>query len=448
MNTIAIVGRPNVGKSTFFNRLVGTRDAIVDEVAGVTRDRHYGKSNWNGVEFSVIDTGGYVVGSSDVFEKEIRRQVELALDEAEVVLFLVDVVDGVTAEDERVAVLLRKYMGSAKGKKNKKGAPPKHILLVANKADTHERETQAGEFYQLGLGDVHCISSVNGKGTGELLDKVIKLFPKTDPDAPLSKLPRFAIVGRPNAGKSTLLNSLLGEERAIVTPLAGTTRDAIHTHYKKFNHEFLLIDTAGIRKKRKFEEDVEFYSNLRAIRTIEDCDVCLLMIDAERGMEAQDVNIFRLAERNRKGVIILVNKWDLIGKKTETAKAYEKMVLEKVAPFSDVPVLFISAMEKQRILKVVETAMRVYENRRRKLTDEELDAAMMPVIMASRPPSAKGKLVEIHRMAQIPSNSPIIAFYSNFPKYIGESYSRFLENKLRKLFDFSGVPIQMVFRKA
>ena len=434
-----------MGKSTFFNRLIGTRKAIVDEVAGVTRDRHYGKAEWTGVEFSVIDTGGYVFGSSDIFEKEIRRQVEIALEEADVVLFLVDVTAGVTAQDERVASLLRTSI-----MKNPKDLPAgkagKKIILVANKADTHERENQAGEFYKLGMGDVHCISSMTGRGTGELLDKVILSFPEKTVDD-FSHLPKYAIVGRPNAGKSSLLNILLGEERSIVTSIAGTTRDAIHTHYKKYNREFLLIDTAGIRKKRKFEEDVEFYSNLRAIRSIEECDVVLLMLDAQRGMEAQDVNIFRLAERNKKGIIILVNKWDLIEKKTETSKAFEKQVHEKCAPFKDVPVLFISALEKQRIMKVVEGAEKVYLNRRRKISDEELSQVMLPVIEAHQPSSEKGKMVEIYRVAQIPSNSPIFVFYCNLPKAIHEAYSRFLENKLREKFDFHGVPMQIHFRK-
>lgn len=427
-----------MGKSTLFNRLVGRRKAIVDEVAGVTRDRHYGKSEWAGIEFSVIDTGGYVFGSSDVFEKEIRRQVEIALIEADVILFLVDLTTGLTAQDERVASLLRTSI--------MKDSKEKKILLIANKADTHERENQAGEFYKLGMGDVHCISSMTGSGTGELLDKVILSFPEKTVDD-FSHLPKYAIVGRPNAGKSSLLNILLGEERSIVTSIAGTTRDAIHTHYKKYNREFLLIDTAGIRKKRKFDEDVEFYSNLRAIRSIEECDVVLLMLDAQRGMEAQDVNIFRLAERNKKGVIILVNKWDLIEKKTETSKAFAKHVHEKCAPFKDVPVLFISALEKQRIMQVVECAEKVYLNRKKKISDEELNKAILPVIEAHQPSSEKGKMVEIYRVAQIPSNSPIFVFYCNLPKAIDESYSRFLENKLREKFDFSGVPMQIYFRK-
>ncbi len=437
-NTVAIVGRPNVGKSTFFNRLVGTRKAIVDEVSGVTRDRHYGKAEWTGTEFSVIDTGGYVIGSTDVFEKEIRRQVEIAMQEADVILFMVDVAVGLTADDERVAKLLRTSI--------MKDSKEKKIILVANKADTHERENQSGVFYKLGMGDVNSISSMSGRGTGELLEKVVASFEDKKEDD-FSHLPKYAIVGRPNAGKSSLLNLLLGEERTIVTPVAGTTRDSIHTHYKKYNREFLLVDTAGIRKKRKFEDDVEFYSNLRAIRAIEESDVVLLMLDAQRGMEAQDVNIFRLAERNKKGVVILVNKWDLIEKKTETAKAYAKHVHEKCAPFKDVPVLFISALEKQRIMQVVEAAEKVYLKRKRRISDEDLDKAMIPVIEAHQPSSEKGKMIEIYKMAQIPANTPIFVFYCNLPKAINESYSRFLENKLREKFDFCGAPMQIYFRK-
>ncbi|MFI5163901.1 MAG: ribosome biogenesis GTPase Der [Bacteroidia bacterium] len=437
-NIIAIVGRPNVGKSTFFNRLTGTRKAIVDEVAGVTRDRHYGKANWNGVEFSLIDTGGYVFGSEDVFEKQIRRQVEIALLEADVILFLVDVTAGITEQDAKVASLLRKAI--------LKEAKHKKIILVANKTDTSEREHQSGEFYKLGMGDVNCISSVTGRGTGELMDKVIEALPP-QPLEDNSKLPKFAIVGRPNAGKSSLLNILLGEERAIVTPVAGTTRDALHTHYKKYNHEFLLIDTAGIRKKRKYEEDVEFYSNLRAIRAIEECDVCLLMLDASRGMEAQDVNIFRLAERNHKGVVILVNKWDLIEKKTETSKAFEKHVHEKCAPFKDVPVVFISALHKQRIMKVVEEAEKVFQKRRQRIPDEQLKGFIMPVVESKPPSSEKGNLVEINSMVQIPASTPVFAIFCNLPKAIKETYKRFIENKFREKFDFCGVPLQIHFRK-
>lgn len=437
-NTIAIVGRPNVGKSTFFNRLTETRRAIVDEQPGVTRDRHYGKAFWGEDEFSVIDTGGYVFGSDDVFEKQIRVQVEIALLEADVILFMVDVTAGVTDQDEKVAALLRKSI--------LKDAKHKKIILVANKSDTHERENQSGEFYKLGMGDINCISSVTGRGTGELMDLIVQALP----DKPMednSGLPKFAIVGRPNAGKSSLLNALLGEERAIVTPVAGTTRDAIHTHYKKFNQDFLLVDTAGIRKKRMYEEVVEFYANLRAIRAIEECDVALIMLDAQLGMEAQDVNIFRLAERNKKGVVIVVNKWDLIEKKTETAKEFEKKVKEKMAPFKDVPVLFISALSKQRIMQVVEEAEKVYNRRKTKIPDELLQEFIIALVNTKQPSSEKGNLVEIYGMVQIPSRSPVFALFSNLPKAIKESYQRFIENKLRDKFDLTGVPIQLHFRK-
>jgi len=437
-STIAIVGRPNVGKSTFFNRLTETRKAIVDEQPGVTRDRHYGKAFWGDQEFSVIDTGGYVFGSDDVFEKQIRVQVEIALMEADVILFMVDVTFGVTDQDQRVAALLRKsILKSAKHKK---------IILVANKSDTHERENQSGEFYRLGMGDVTCISSVTGRGTGELMELIVKALP----DKPMednSGLPKFAIAGRPNAGKSSLLNALLGEERAIVTPVAGTTRDAIHTHYKKFSHEFLLVDTAGIRKKRKYEEVVEFYANLRAIRAIEECDVVLLMLDAQLGMEAQDVNIFRLAERNKKGVVVVVNKWDLIEKKTETAREFEKKIKEKMAPFRDVPVLFVSALNKQRIMQVVEEAEKVYKRRKEKIPDELLQEFIESAVQSKQPSSEKGKLVEIYSMIQISSRSPVFTVFANLPKAIKEPYKRFIENKLRERFNFTGVPVQLHFRE-
>ena len=437
-NTIAIVGRPNVGKSTFFNRLTETRKAIVDEQPGVTRDRHYGKAFWGNDEFSVIDTGGYVFGSDDVFEKQIRVQVEIALLEADVILFMVDVTAGVTDQDQKVAELLRKSI--------LKNAKHKKIILVANKSDTHERENQSGEFYKLGMGEVNCISSVTGRGTGELMELIVAALP----DKPMednSGLPKFAIVGRPNAGKSSLLNALLGEERAIVTPVAGTTRDAIHTHYKKFNHDFLLVDTAGIRKKRMYEEVVEFYANLRAIRAIEECDVALIMLDAQLGMEAQDVNIFRLAERNKKGVVVVVNKWDLMEKKTSTAKEFEEKVKMKMAPFKDVPVLFVSALNKQRIMQVVEEAEKVYNRRKAKIADELLQEFIISVINIKQPSSEKGKLVEIYGMIQITSHSPVFIIFANLPKAIKESYVRFIENKLRDRFDLKGVPIQIHVRE-
>lgn len=437
-NKVAIVGRPNVGKSTFFNRLLGKRRAIVDEVAGVTRDRHYGKAEWNGVEFWIIDTGGYVFGSEDMFEKEIRKQVETALEKADVILFFVDITDGVTQQDEKIAELLRKSVLQK--------SEYKKIFLVANKADTQERQYQTAEFYRLGMGEVFAISSINGKGTGELLDKVVASLAQKTIDEK-SFLPRYAIVGRPNVGKSSLLNALLGEDRAIVTPVAGTTRDAIYTHYKKYNYEFILIDTAGIRKKRKFEENVEFYSNLRAIRSIEECDVALLLLDAQRGMEAQDVNIFRLAERNKKGIVIVVNKWDTIQNKKDMVTTLEKQIRGKITPFSDVPILFISALQKQRIMKVVQTAGQVFNNRNKNISDEELNEFIMSVVQSNPPPSAKGKLITINGMIQIPASSPTFTIFCNFPKAIKKNYARFLENKFREQFDFTGVPLEFVFRK-
>ncbi|MBI4946370.1 MAG: ribosome biogenesis GTPase Der [Bacteroidetes bacterium] len=460
-NIIAIVGRPNVGKSTFFNRLTGTRKAIVDEQPGVTRDRHYGKGHWNGIDFSVIDTGGYVFGSEDVFEKQIRLQVEIALLEADIILFMVDVTAGITEQDEKVASLLRKYLSSKKTplssdnrakregweRSSGAGGEVKKIMLVANKTDTSEREHQSGEFYKLGMGDISCISSMTGRGTGEFLDKIVGALEQKPIETNIG-IPKIAIVGRPNAGKSSLLNALLGEERAIVTPVAGTTRDALHTHYKKYDHEFILIDTAGIRKKRKYEEVVEFYSNLRAIRAIEECDVCLIMLDARLGMEAQDVNIFRLAERNKKGVVILVNKWDLVKKETATAKEVEEKIKHKMAPFRDVPVLFISALNKQRIMKVVEEAEKVYQKRKKRISDEELKEFIIPVVQAHSPSSEKGNLVDISSMIQIPANTPVFAIHVNLPKAIKESYKRFLENQLREKFDFCGVPLQIHFRKS
>lgn len=432
-NIVAIVGRPNVGKSTLFNRLAGGRKAIVDEIAGVTRDRHYGHSEWNGKEFSVIDTGGYVKGSDDIFEEEIRKQVELAIQEANVILFVVDVTDGITAMDEAVANILRKS-------KNKK------VFLVANKVDNNERISQAAEFYGLGLGEVYCISSINGSGTGELLDATVKVFDAVEKEV-LPDIPKFAIVGRPNVGKSSLVNALMGEERNIVTPIAGTTRDSINSHYKAFGHEFLLIDTAGIRKKGKVKEDLEFYSVMRSIRAIEDCDVCILMIDAASGIEAQDLSIFHLAVKNRKGVVILVNKWDLVEKNTQTVKEYEERIREKLAPFKDVPIVFISAHTKQRIMKAIEVAEEVYKNRNLRIPTRKLNDIMIPLIENYPPPSIKGKDIRIKFVTQLPTKNPNIAFYCNLPQYINEPYKRFLENKLRENFNFTGVPVEIILKK-
>ncbi len=432
-NIVAIVGRPNVGKSTLFNRLTETRKAIVDEVAGVTRDRHYGKSVWNGVDFSVIDTGGYVKGSDDIFEAEIRKQVKLAIDEAQVILFLVDVVDGITPMDDEVAKLLRKA--------NKK------VLLVVNKVDNIERASMTGEFYALGLGDLYIIASTSGAGTGELLDELVKHLSK-DEKIEENKLPRFAIVGRPNAGKSSLVNALLGKERNIVTEIAGTTRDTINTHYTSFGHDFILIDTAGIRKKAKVKEDIEFYSVMRSIRAIEDSDVCVLMVDAAHGVEAQDLSIFHLIQTNHKGVVIAVNKWDLVeNKDTMTTKKFEEEIRSKLAPFKDVPIVFISALEKQRLLKVVEVAEQVHESRSRRIPTSKLNEEFLPLIENYPPPAVKGKYVKIKYVTQLKTSFPCFAFFCNLPQYVDESYKRFLENKLRERFDFTGVPVQVFMRK-
>ncbi len=431
-NIVAIVGRPNVGKSTLFNRLTDSRKAIVDSESGVTRDRHYGKSEWNGVEFSVIDTGGYVKGSEDVFEGEIRKQVQLAIEEANVILFIVDVADGITDDDKVVANILRK------GKKN--------VFVIANKVDNNLRQGLSGEFYALGLGDVHNISAISGSGTGDLLDEVVKVFDKDAVEEDLD-IPKFAIVGRPNVGKSSMINALLGKERNIVTPIAGTTRDSINTRYTSFGHDFLLIDTAGIRKKSKVEEDLEFYSVMRSIRAIEDCDVCLLLIDATLGLEAQDINIFRLVENNRKGIVIVVNKWDLVEKTTNSTKEYEEQIREKLAPYKDVPIVFTSALTKQRVLKAIEIAEKVNINRTKSIKTRELNDVMLPIIEHSPPAAIKGKYVKVKFINQLPTHAPTFAFYCNLPQYVTESYIRFLENRLRENFDFSGVPIQIFMRK-
>lgn len=432
-NILAIVGRPNVGKSTLFNRLIEQRQAIVDEVEGVTRDRHYGKSDWNGVEFSVIDTGGYVTNSEDIFEGEIRKQVMLAIDEADVILFLTDVMSGVTDLDDGVASILRKS--------NKK------VVIGVNKVDNNSRQYMTADFYSLGLGEVYGLSSINGSGTGDLLDAVVEGFDKTEPVDEENALPKIAVVGRPNAGKSSLINALLDEERNIVTDIAGTTRDSINTTYNKFGHEFEIIDTAGLRKKSKVSEDLEFYSVMRAVRSIEDSDVCMLLIDAERGIEAQDVNIFHLIEKNRKGVVVLINKWDLIEKNTHSVKEYTEMIKEKLAPFTDVPILFVSALTKQRVYKAVETAMEVYRNRKHRISTSELNEYLLEAIEAYPPPSLKGKYIQIKYCTQLPTGVPQFAFYCNLPQYVREAYKRYLENKLRAAYNFTGVPIQIYMRK-
>ncbi len=432
-NIVAIVGRPNVGKSTLFNRLTGSRDAIVDEISGVTRDRHYGKSEWNGTEFSVIDTGGYVVNSDDVFEEEIRKQVLLALDEADVIIFLVDVVSGITDLDIAINKILRKT--------------EKSVVLTVNKVDNAERQYDASEFYKLGLGEFFCISSINGSGTGDLLDAIVKLFKKESDREEDNDIPKFSIIGRPNVGKSSLVNALIGEDRNIVTPVAGTTRDSIYTRYNKFGHDFYLIDTAGLRKKGKVNEDLEFYSVMRSIRAIEKSDVCLLMLDGERGLEAQDLNIFQLVIKNRKGIVVIVNKWDIVDKETNTAKDYEDKIRKKLAPFNDVPIVFTSAITKQRLLKVLETAIEVYKNRTQKIKTSRLNDVMLEAIERYKPPSVKGKFVKIKYVTQLPTHAPTFAFYCNLPQYIKESYKRYLENQLRLNFNFTGVPVQIFFRQ-
>lgn len=429
---VAIVGRPNVGKSTLFNRLTGSRDAIVDETSGVTRDRNYGKAEWNGVYFSVIDTGGYVKNSEDIFEEEINKQVMLAIEEADLIIFMVDVTYGIHELDSAVASLLRRT-----GKK---------VLVVVNKVDNYERLPDASEFYRLGLGDYYPVSSVNGSGTGDLLDAIVSNLPEK-PHEETTELPRVAIVGRPNSGKSSLVNSLLGEERNIVTPLAGTTRDSIYTRYNKFNHDFLLVDTAGLRKKGKVNEDIEFYSVMRAVRTIENSDVCLLLIDATRGIEAQDLNIFSLIHRNNKGLIVLVNKWDLIEKDSNTAVKVEKEIRTRTAPFTDYPILFISATNKQRINKILDLIETVNLNRTRKIQTAKLNEVMLEVIRDNPPPAVKGKLIRIKYVTQLPSHTPCFAFFCNLPQYIKDPYKRYLENRLREQFEFTGVPVRLFFRK-
>ena len=432
-NIVAIVGRPNVGKSTFFNRLTETRQAIVDEVSGVTRDRHYGKVFWNGFDFSIIDTGGYVTNSDDVFEEEIRKQVILAIEEADVVIFLVDVISGITDLDETVAGILRKIK--------------KPILLVVNKVDNSERMYDASVFYGLGLGDYYPLSSINGSGTGDMLDKLTSMFDKETEEEEGEEIPKIAVVGRPNVGKSSLVNALIGEERNIVTPISGTTRDSIHTRYTKFNHDFYLVDTAGLRKKGKVKEDLEFYSVMRSVRAIEHADVCILLIDATIGIEGQDVNIFHLIERNWKGVVVLVNKWDLVEKETMTMKEFEEQIKRRLEPFTDVPILFISALTKQRIHKALEEVIKVYENRRNRIPTSRLNEVMLKAVEDNHPPSVKGKLMRIKYVTQLPTHAPAFAFYCNLPQYIREPYKRYLENQLRKHFNFKGVPIRIFMRK-
>ena len=429
---VAIVGRPNVGKSTLFNRLIKRREAIVDAVSGVTRDRHYGKTDWNGVAFSVIDTGGYLPNSADTFQKEIDKQVALAIDEADVIIFMVNVEDGLTGMDEQVAMLLRRSQ--------------KPVLVVVNKVDSNNRRNEMHEFYALGFEHLYALSSINGSGTGDLLDDLVALLPEKE-EREDSVLPRFAVVGRPNAGKSSFINALIGEDRYIVTDIAGTTRDAIDTKYNRFGFEFNLVDTAGIRRKSKVKEDLEFYSVMRSIRAIEHSDVCILMLDATRGFESQDANIFWLAQRNRKGIVILVNKWDLVEKENNTAKQYEAAIRKEIEPFTDVPILFVSALNKQRIYKAIETAVAVYNNRTKRIPTRKLNEVMLPIIENYPPPAIKGKYVKIKFCTQLPTPMPQFAFFANLPQYVKDPYRRFIENKLRENFDFNGVPIDVYFRQ-
>lgn len=431
-NIVSIIGRPNVGKSTLFNRLTESRKAIVDEISGVTRDRHYGITEWNGKKFTVIDTGGYISKSDDIFEEEIKKQVLIAMEESDVILLLVDVETGITAPDEALAKILRKS--------------DKKVLVVVNKVDTHNRQYDANVFYSLGLGEIYTISSINGSGTGDLLDVVVEQLGDAPTEEEL-QIPRFAIVGRPNVGKSSLVNALLGEERNIVTPISGTTRDTIHSRYNKYNHDFFLVDTAGLRKKGKVREDLEFYSILRSIRAIENSDVCLLLIDAQQGFEAQDLNIMNLIHKNRKGVVLLVNKWDLVEKETNTTVKIEKIIREKMAPFQDVPIIFTSAITKLRLQKVLDVAVKVYKNRRQKITTSKLNQILLEATKAHHPPSYRGKEIKVKYVTQLPTHAPSFALFCNYPEHVKEPYKRYIENRLREHFDFTGVPIQVFFRK-
>ncbi len=433
MSLVAIVGRPNVGKSTLFNRLVGERKAIVDSTAGTTRDRHYGKTDWNGREFSVIDTGGYTVNSDDIFEDEIRRQVMLAIDEADLILFLVEVSTGITDLDALMADILRRSS--------------KKVILVCNKVDNNDQVLLASEFYSFGLGDPFCISSMTGTGTGDLMDAILKELPEDTTAEEEEDLPRITVVGRPNVGKSSLTNALLGTDRNIVTSMAGTTRDSIHTRYNKFGMDFYLVDTAGLRKKNRTMEDLEFYSVMRSIRAIEGSDVCILMLDAQQGLEQQDLNIHNLIVRNRKGCVIVVNKWDLIEKGNNTMKEWTEFLKKRLSPFNDIPIIFTSVLNKQRILDVLQTAIRVYQSRKRRISTSELNEYLLPLIENYPPPATKGKYIRIKYCTQLPTPTPQFAFFVNLPQYIKEPYRRFLENNIRNQWDFSGVPIQIYFRQ-
>ena len=434
MSLVAIVGRPNVGKSTLFNRLVGMRQAIVDDTAGVTRDRHYGRCEWCGHEFSVVDTGGYTTNSDDIFESAIRSQVQIAIDEADAILFMVEAATGITDYDSEIADVLRRTK--------------KPVVLCVNKVDSGEKMFDAYQFYSMGLGEIYSISAANGSGTGDLLDAIVAILPEeVKEEDPYAGLPRIAIVGKPNVGKSSLTNALLGEDRNIVTPLAGTTRDSIETHYNKFGFEFMLVDTAGIRKKGKVHEDLEFYSVMRSIRAIEHSDICILMIDATSGMEAQDMNIFNLIQKNRKGCVVVVNKWDLFIKDSNTMREYERALKERLAPFNDIPIIFTSVVKMQRIQDVLNAATEVYANYSQKIPTARLNEALLPIIEETPPPAWKGKYVKIKYVTQLPTRFPAFAFFCNLPQYIKDPYKRFLENQLRKNFNLSGCPVQIYCRQ-
>jgi GTP-binding protein len=434
-NLVAIVGRPNVGKSTLFNRLTQSRQAIVTEVAGTTRDRQYGKVFWNGREFSLVDTGGWVVNSDDVMEDEINKQVRIAIEEADVILFVVDVMNGLTDLDMSVAQMLRQSK--------------KQVVIVSNKADNFDLGHQSAEFYALGLGDPYSVSAINGSGTGDLLDHIVTLFSKENDEENFEEIPRFAVVGRPNAGKSSMVNALIGEERNIVTDIAGTTRDSIHTRYNKFGMDFYLVDTAGIRKKAKVTEDLEYFSVIRSIRVIENSDVCILMIDATRGIEAQDLNIFQVIQKNRKGLVVFVNKWDLVeNKDTAVIKTFENAIRERLAPFTNFPIIFGSALTKQRILKVMDTAKAVYENKKKKIATSKLNEVLLPIIERTPPPANKGKYIKIKYITQLPNTQiPSFVFFCNLPQWIKEPYRRFVENRMREHWDFSGTQMNLFFRE-
>jgi len=435
MSLVAIVGRPNVGKSTLFNRLVGMRKAIVDDTAGVTRDRHYGKCEWCGTEFSVVDTGGYTTNSDDVFESAIRRQVEIAIEESDVVLFMVEAGTGITDYDDEIADILRRSK--------------KPVVLCVNKVDSGDKVFDTYQFYSLGLGEIYSISAANGGGTGDLLDEIVRVLPKESANEDMDRpdLPHITIVGKPNVGKSSLTNALLGEERNIVTPVAGTTRDSISTYYNKFGHEFMIVDTAGIRRKAKVHEDLEFYSVMRSIRAIEKADICVLMIDATQGMEAQDMNIFNLIQKNRKGCVIVVNKWDLFIKDNNTLRDYEETLRKKIAPFDDVPVIFTSVIKKQRVLDVLDAVAKVSENYSRKISTNQLNEVLLPIIEMTPPPAWKGKYVKVKYITQLPTKFPAFAFFCNLPQYIRDPYKRFLENQLRANFELTGCPVQIYCRQ-